>query len=433
MRLGAQLAVCACARELAASLDALAPLRRAVATGGTITSADVQEAHRVASRLEDILSACPAQIRAAWGGEYALLETRGAQIRALADRLGDVIGTSASAQREAVVALARQIESDVRGRGAAFDVLERANRAAATGDRVSNAALELIHGLFVESVSDGSAGATVSPPETVSSLLDQLDDLIGLADVKLELRRLINFVGLQIHRRAAGLPALPTSYHLVFVGPPGTGKTTVARLYGRLLRALGVLQKGHLVEVGRQDLVAEYIGQTAPKTSQAIDGALDGVLFIDEAYSLSPPDGRSDFGREAVEVLLKRMEDQRDRLAVVVAGYDAEMGRFLRSNPGVESRFTRTIRFPSYSAGELLAIFELQTGAAGYTLLDETRRAVRARLDQELVQATDSFGNARFVRQLAESAYRMQADRLAGRTPSRDELVILLPVDIPSR
>ena len=188
----------------------------------------------------------------------------------------------------------------------------------------------------------------------------ELDDLIGLGSVKKEVRSLANFVKLQKQREAQGLKTAKVSYHLVFYGSPGTGKTTVARIIGRIYKDLGVLKKGHTVETDRGGLVAKYMGQTALKTDTVIQQALDGVLFIDEAYSLVPEGGNgSDYGQEAIATLLKRMEDYRDRLVVIIAGYKDEMQRFIDSNPGLQSRFNRYIDFPDYSGKELTEIFKM--------------------------------------------------------------------------
>ena len=258
----------------------------------------------------------------------------------------------------------------------------------------------------------------------------ELDDLIGLGSVKTEVRSLANFVKLQKEREAKGLKTAKVSYHLVFYGSPGTGKTTVARIVGRIYKDLGVLKKGHTVETDRAGLCGQYVGQTGPKTDSVIAKALDGVLFIDEAYSLVPEGGAgNDYGQEAISTILKRMEDYRDRLVVIVAGYKNEMQRFIDSNPGLQSRFNRYIDFPDYSGDELAKIFKMYMKKNQYTLTKDAEAYLKERFEYAVAHKDRNFGNARYARNVFEKSIQAQANRLAGESNLDKDKLTELTVD----
>ncbi len=284
--------------------------------------------------------------------------------------------------------------------------------------------------------------AEVKPPaelaqaeltQILEQALAELHDLVGMDNIKEEVTTLANFLKVQKIRAERGLAKTPVSLHAVFCGPPGTGKTTVARLIGRIFQGLGFLVKGNLVETDRSGMVAGYIGQTAKKVDELVTAALDGVLFIDEAYALVPAESGRDFGQEAIDILLKRMEDYRDRLVVVVAGYTDEMGQFIDSNPGLKSRFNRYFYFNDYKPDELLAIFEKMAGKSHFKLIPEAQ-AKLLRLFEALYDNRDkNFGNARMVRNLFEKSIERQANRLAVLSDFTDEvLTTLIPSDIPT-
>ena len=257
----------------------------------------------------------------------------------------------------------------------------------------------------------------------------ELDELIGLNSVKEEVRSLANFVKVQQQRKQQGLKVPKLSYHLVFTGSPGTGKTTVARIVARIYKDLGILKKGHTVETDRAGLVAGYVGQTAEKTDSMIAKAINGVLFIDEAYALVPEDNGMDYGQEAISTLLKRMEDYRDSLVVIIAGYSNEMKRFIDSNPGLQSRFTRYIDFPDYTSGELVDIFKMYMRKNQYTLSPDAEQTLRERLNYAVAHKDRNFGNARYVRNIFEKAVQRQADRLGGTKNLTTEQLTQLTTD----
>jgi energy-coupling factor transporter ATP-binding protein EcfA2 len=266
------------------------------------------------------------------------------------------------------------------------------------------------------------------PPEPLDALLAKLDALIGLEPVKAEVRLVANLLTVARLRRERGLPVPGTSHHLVFTGNPGTGKTTVARLLARVYRTLGVVPRGHLLEVDRSQLVAGYVGQTAQRVRAAFDEARGGVLLIDEAYALMRG-GDRDFGQEAIDTIVKLVEDRRDDTVVIVAGYPDEMEAFLDTNPGLRSRFPKTIFFPDYTTDELLAIFELLAAEQRYVLTDEARERLRALLDAE--PRGRGFGNGRLARNLFEQAIARQASRIVALAdPSEEDLVTLRAEDV---
>jgi len=268
-------------------------------------------------------------------------------------------------------------------------------------------------------------------PTLKSDYQTEIQSLIGLSSVKAEITTLANFIKIQQTRQSKGLKISQPSYHCVFTGNPGTGKTTVARIVAEIYKELGILKKGHLVETDRSGLVGEYVGQTAVKTNKIIDTALDGVLFIDEAYSLISK-SENDYGKEAIATLLKRIEDNRDRLVVILAGYTAEMQQFIDSNPGLQSRFNRYIEFPDYSAAELYQIFELNLKLFDYTIAKNAIIPLQEFLKKTVDSKNKNFGNARFVRNLFEKTIERQANRLSKDIDlTNEKLSEICFVDIP--
>ena len=270
----------------------------------------------------------------------------------------------------------------------------------------------------------------IPPKEKIEDLLAELDSYVGMDAIKTEVRSLINMVQVYKLRREHDLPTTDMSLHMVFSGNPGTGKTTVARIMSRIYHSLDILSKGQLVEVDRSGLVAGYVGQTALKTQKVIEKAMGGVLFIDEAYALNGK-SENDFGQEAIDTILKAMEDHRDDLVVIVAGYTELMDRFIHSNPGLESRFNRFLMFEDYTPEQMVAIFKMQCNKGCYVLAQGTEELVRDFIAEE--SADDSFGNARGVRNLFEHILVAQNNRLAKmENVTRDDLMQILPDDVLS-
>ena len=279
-------------------------------------------------------------------------------------------------------------------------------------NRVSIEEDSFLKSIIVEDAENPHEKKKSGTPNLHNSSVEQLSSLIGLISVKKEVQTLTNFIKIQQKRAEQGLKSSSVSYHCVFTGNPGTGKTTVARIVAEIYKNLGVLKKGHLVETDRAGLVAEYVGQTAVKTNKIIDSALDGVLFIDEAYSLVGG-GESDYGKEAIATLLKRMEDDRDRLVVILAGYTKDMKQFIDSNPGLQSRFNRYIEFPDYTAEELMQIFELNMKKYDYHFGEDAKEKLQQYLNKAVTNKDANFGNGRFVRNVFEKTLERQANRLA--------------------
>jgi SpoVK/Ycf46/Vps4 family AAA+-type ATPase len=263
--------------------------------------------------------------------------------------------------------------------------------------------------------------------------LKELTSLIGLDTVKTTVQELVNITKVAKMQAQAGIKAPQITRHLVFTGNPGTGKTTVARIMGRIYKNLDVLSKGHFIEVDRTDLVGEYLGQTAPKTAEVVKSALGGVLFIDEAYSLVP-DNKSDvFGQEAISTLLKMMEDHRDNLVVIVAGYKQEMQQFIQSNPGLKSRFSRSIHFKDYGTSELAEIFRTSCEHHGYLTSEKTLEEIQNLISQ-FESRIGELGNGRFMRNIFDRCIANQCNRLALEAkPSKEELKTFQPNDVPTQ
>lgn len=328
--------------------------------------------------------------------------------------------------------LAVQLRESVKGSN---DPYVRRAADKATSGRLSAAMLE--KKVEARGVTEATAPSITEETGNEASALEaarkELAELIGLPRVKEEVRRFDAFLEIQRQRQAAGLPAGKQALHFVFHGNPGTGKTTVARILGRFLRGYGILSKGHVVETDRAGLVAEYVGQTAVKTDAKVREAMDGILFIDEAYTLSSTGGQADYGKEAIDTLLKRMEDHRDRLVVIVAGYPGPMGKFIDSNPGLQSRFTRYMHFDDYTPEDMGRIMALFMGKGHYNVTADARAFLSIMFTVAYARRDDKFGNGRFVRNLFEEMCSRQAMRLTGGgvQPTKEALQTLSGADVP--
>ena len=282
-----------------------------------------------------------------------------------------------------------------------------------------------------ERIKERERAAKAEHERRIKAIMDELNSLVGLSDVKKEIQSLTNLIKIRKLRESMNMPVMDMSYHMVFTGSPGTGKTTVARLVGKVYKELGILTDGKMIETDRSGLVAGYVGQTAIKVHEVIEQAIGGVLFIDEAYSLVNPDVPNDFGMEAVDALVKLMEDHRDNLVIIVAGYTEEMKTFLKSNTGLISRFNKFISFPDYTNNELLEIMDVMAQNAGLTIEAAAKDKILEQLEGMKEEEWEDFGNARGIRNMFEKIIMRQADRLVMiEEPEKEQLMTIIADDI---
>lgn len=293
-------------------------------------------------------------------------------------------------------------------------------------------ALRFIAKKLLVSKDEGAKANHQTDRVSLDSILSKLDGLVGIENIKSDIKSLINVIKVNQLRKKEGLPEQRLSMHSVFIGPPGTGKTTIARMMADIYFALNVFDENNFVEVGRSGLVAGYVGQTAIKTDEVIDKAMNGVLFIDEAYTLARKNSEGDFGQEAIDILLKRMEDSRDKLVVIVAGYEEEMMAFINSNPGLSSRFNRYFHFSDYQPSQLMEIYTRIADESGFVLSDNASNKLRELFDVLYAERNSRFGNARLVRNVFEKTFEKHANRTSDIAPiTRAILTTIQAEDVP--